>query len=180
MRGYFGIGVEHISKPMNLGSLMRSAHAFGASFIFTVGAHHSLREVTQADTSKSSQHVPYYAWETSRDITLPKGCQLVGIELIENAVELPSFHHPLNATYMLGPERGSLSPEILARCDHIVRIPTSFCLNLQIAGAIVMYDRVRSLGGFAARPTMPGGPEKTIWPHSHGEPKIRRGAARQR
>ncbi|MEX2009990.1 MAG: TrmH family RNA methyltransferase, partial [Dongiaceae bacterium] len=29
MRGYFGIGVEGISKPMNLGNLMRSAHAFG-------------------------------------------------------------------------------------------------------------------------------------------------------
>ena len=31
MRGYFGIGVEGISKPMNLGSLFRTAHAFGAS-----------------------------------------------------------------------------------------------------------------------------------------------------
>ena len=36
MRGYFGIGVEGISKPMNLGNLLRSAHAFGASFFFTV------------------------------------------------------------------------------------------------------------------------------------------------
>ena len=32
MRGYFGIGVEGISKPMNMGSLIRSGHAFGASF----------------------------------------------------------------------------------------------------------------------------------------------------
>ena len=31
-RGYFGIGAEGISKPMNLGALMRTAHAFGASF----------------------------------------------------------------------------------------------------------------------------------------------------
>src|SRR3546814_2552323 len=28
MRGYFGIGVEGISKPMNVGNLFRSAHAF--------------------------------------------------------------------------------------------------------------------------------------------------------
>ncbi|MEE8144119.1 MAG: TrmH family RNA methyltransferase, partial [Kiloniellales bacterium] len=34
MRGYFAIGVEGISKPMNLGNLLRSAHAFGASFFF--------------------------------------------------------------------------------------------------------------------------------------------------
>ena len=59
---------------------------------------------------------------------------------------------------MLGPERGSLSPELLARCDYVVRIPTSFCINLAMAGAIVMYDRVRSLGRFAPRPMGEGGP----------------------
>ncbi len=37
-RGFFGIGVERISKPMNLGSLLRTAHAFGASFVYTVDA----------------------------------------------------------------------------------------------------------------------------------------------
>ena len=37
-RGYFGIGVEGVSKPMNVGALMRTAHAFGASFVFTLGA----------------------------------------------------------------------------------------------------------------------------------------------
>ena len=42
MRGYFGIGVEGISKAMNLGNLMRSAHAFGASFFFTVDARRTL------------------------------------------------------------------------------------------------------------------------------------------
>src|SRR3546814_13686274 len=36
MRGYFAIGAEGISKPMNLGALMRPAHALGASFFFTV------------------------------------------------------------------------------------------------------------------------------------------------
>ena len=59
---------------------------------------------------------------------------------------------------MLGPERGSLSPELLARCDYVVRIPTSFCINLAMAGAIVMYDRVRSLGRFQPRPLGEGGP----------------------
>ena len=29
MRGFFAIGAEGISKPMNLGNLIRSAHAFG-------------------------------------------------------------------------------------------------------------------------------------------------------
>ena len=59
---------------------------------------------------------------------------------------------------MLGPEQGSLSPQLLARCDYVVSIPTSFCVNVAMAGAIVMYDRVRSLARFADRPLTEGGP----------------------
>ena len=36
MRGYFGVGADGISKAMNLGNLLRIAHAFGASFFFTL------------------------------------------------------------------------------------------------------------------------------------------------
>ena len=88
---------------------------------------------------------------------LPKGCAMVGIELLDEAVDLPSFTHPRCAAYILGPERGDLSEECKARCDHIIRIPTRFCINVQIAGAIVMYDRLQTLGRFADRPVMPGG-----------------------
>jgi tRNA G18 (ribose-2'-O)-methylase SpoU len=159
MRGYFGIGAEGISKPMNLGALMRTGHAFGASFLFSVAAAKAIRQVNFADTSKSIEHVPYYPWDTIADMALPKGCQLVGVELTEDAVDLPSFRHPLNAAYVLGRERGDLSPEMLARCAHVVKIPTRFCINVSLAGALVMYDRVLSLGGYPARPTMPGGPK---------------------
>ena len=37
VRGYFGIGVEGVSKSANAGALLRTAHAFGASFCFTIG-----------------------------------------------------------------------------------------------------------------------------------------------
>ena len=36
-------------------------------------------------------------------------------------------------------------------------MPTKFCLNVQIAGAIVMYDRIKSLGTFTKKPDLPGG-----------------------
>ena len=40
-------------------------------------------------------------------------CKLVGVELIDDAIELPSFHHPKQAAYVLGPEMGSLSKEMI-------------------------------------------------------------------
>lgn len=158
MRGYFGIGVEEISKPMNLGALMRTAHAFGASFFFTINAAPKIREAYNADTSRTFDSVPYYAWPSLDDLRLPRGCALVGVELTDDAIDLPRFKHPTAAAYVLGRERGSLSASLQARCAHIVRIPTKFCVNVGIAGAILMYDRALTLGGYPPRPLMPGGP----------------------
>ena len=159
MRGYFAIGAEGISKPMNLGALMRTANAFGASFVFSVDAEHKVRDAYRADTSKSFEHVPYYQWDTIDDMALPRGCQLVGVELTDDAVMLPSFRHPAAAAYVLGREKGDLTPEMLARCDHVVKIPTRFCINVSLAGALVMYDRHLAMGGHAPRPILPGGPK---------------------
>ncbi len=158
MRGYFAIGAEGISKSMNFGNLMRSAHAFGASFLFTIDAHRRIRESPKSDTSNSTSHLPLYHWDSIGDMRLPQDCQIVGVELTDDAIDLPSFGHPLRAAYILGPEHGSLSPELLARCKHVIKIPTSFCINVATAGAIVMYDRFRVHGQFAPRPVRSGGP----------------------
>lgn len=154
-RGYFAIGIESVSKPMNLGNLVRSAHGFGASFAFTIDADRRAFEA-KSDTSKAAGHLPVYHWADASQLQLPVHCRLVGVELLDEAVDLPSFHHPARAAYVLGPEKGSLSEALVARCDYIVKIPTSFCINVAMAGAIVMYDRVRSLGRFAPRPVMEG------------------------
>lgn len=156
-RGYFAIGAERISKSLNLGNLMRSAHGFGASFTFTVGSRY-IGDEAYADTSKGQLHLPHYNWRTLEDMALPDGCRLVGVELIEGAHDLPSFRHPLRAAYVLGPEKGSLSAELVERCDYVVKIPTVFCINVAMAGAIVMYDRTRSLARFPDRPVGEGGP----------------------
>lgn len=154
-RGYFAIGAERSSKALNLGNLMRSAHGFGASFTFTVGATYQAVEAS-ADTSKGQDRLPHYNWTKPDDMILPQGCSLIGVELLEEAVDLPSFRHPLRAAYILGPERGSLSPEIIRRCDAVVKIPTQFCVNVAMAGAIVMYDRIRLMAPFKERPVSQG------------------------
>lgn len=75
-RGYFAMGVEGVSKAVNLGNLLRSAHAFGARFVFTVGADPRALE-TRADTSKAVSHLPLYNWRSAAELRLPRGCWLV-------------------------------------------------------------------------------------------------------
>lgn len=178
MRGYFAVGAERISKPHNVGALVRTAHAFGASFLFAVDPFTDVQAMDATDTSAASGAVPFYTYPDIAGLMLPKGCRLVGIELIDGAIALPSFRHPLQAAYLLGPERGSLSPEALDRCDHVVQIPTRFCVNLSVAGAIVLYDRMVSLGRFAERPVRTGGPTSDLPPHVRGGPISRSGAGR--
>ena len=169
MRGYFGIGIEGVSKPMNAGNLFRTAHGFGAGFVFTIGAKFDPKLV-KSDTSAIGGQVPFYTFDDVEAMTLPHRCELVGIELTEEATELPSFRHPRAAAYVLGMERGSLSPKLMDCCDYIVKIPTQFSLNLATAGAIVMYDRLTTLGRFGGRPIVAGGPIEPILEHAFGEP----------
>lgn len=158
MRGYFGVGIHGVSKPMNVGNLVRTAHAFGADFIFLIDPDVDMRDIGASDTSATAESIPLYTFDAIDQLVLPHGCQLVGIEFLPDAVELPSFRHPSQAAYLLGPELDSLAPEVLARCHRVVRIPTRFCVNLATAGAMVMYDRVLQMGGHAPRPVRPGGP----------------------
>jgi hypothetical protein len=80
----------------------------------------------------------------------------------------------LNAAYVLGPERAGLSGELLGRCDHVVRVPTRFALNLAVAGALVLYDRLLQHGRFADRPVAAGGPLEPLPTTGHGAPRFRK------
>jgi tRNA G18 (ribose-2'-O)-methylase SpoU len=181
MRGYFAVGVDGVSKPMNLGNLMRIAHAFEASFFFTINAQVKLSDA-ESDTSRTERNIPYYPFDSIADFRLPKGCRLVGVEIAEDAIELPRFKHPMRAAYVFGSERMSLSRETLSRCEFVVKIPTRFSINVGMAGAIVIYDRLASLGGYPVRPMRPGGAEVLPPKHNWGAPKVRslREAAKSR
>ncbi len=151
MRGYFGVGIENLSKAHNAGALYRTAHAFGADFVFAFGERLPTRLLQQVDTSKVGRHVPFYCYSGLEEMVLPNGCALVGVELCAHARELPEFEHPSRAVYVFGPERGDLSSDVLDHCHSVIKIPTRFCLNVGIACAVVMYDRGLSLGSWGAR-----------------------------
>jgi len=171
MKGYFAVGVEGVSKPMNLGNLVRIAHAFDASFFFSVAPRLNLAKAN-SDTSNAEGVLPFYSYDHPSDFRLPLGCRLVGVEITDDAVELPRFRHPARAAYVFGAERYSLSPQMLSLCEFVVKIPTRFSINVGMAGAIVLYDRLVSLGGYGGRPVTPGGEGVDIPPpHSWGAPK---------
>lgn len=157
-RGYFALGVEGISKAGNLGNLMRSAHSFGASYFFTINPELNYNELRQTDTSQSSGSIPYFEYDSFDNFMVPQKCEIVAVELVEDSIDLPSFRHPKCAAYVLGPEMGNVSEEMMNVANHVIKIPMKFCVNVGVAGAIVMYDRLISLGRYTPRPAKAGGP----------------------
>lgn len=145
-RGYFGIGIYDAKREVNFGTLMRSAYSFGASFIFTVG-HRFKKQAS--DTCKTWRHLPVVNYKTIDDLIehLPHACPIVAVELCENARQLNNFCHPLSACYLLGAEDVGLPKHILDKCPSRVVVPKAKqCLNVAVAGSIVMYDRVIKQG----------------------------------
>ncbi len=138
-RGYFGIGIYHPKTTENIGTLWRSAHNFGADFIFTIGKRYKRQA---SDTTKAERHIPLYEYNTFEEFkkNLPKGCRIVCIEQSDQSRDLKDSVHPETCAYLLGAEDYGI-PEKYMEGTQRVFIDTPMCINVAVAGSIVMYDR---------------------------------------
>lgn len=142
MRGYFGVAVYRPKTEVNVGTLWRTASAYGAAFLATVGRRY---ERQSSDTAKSDLHTPLHHYADIVDLIshLPHGCPLVGVEFTPEAIPLPMFTHPPQALYLLGAEDHGLPPSVLRRCHAVIQIPSLHerSLNVAVAGSIVIAHR---------------------------------------
>lgn len=139
--GYFGVGIYRPKTETNVGTLWRTAHILGAAFIFTIGRRYKRQS---SDTTAAGNNIPLYHYETFDDFyrAMPKDCQLIGIELDEKSEKICGFKHPKRCTYILGAEDDGIPKGVLDKCHKIVQLPGEMCLNVAVAGSIVIYDRV--------------------------------------
>jgi tRNA G18 (ribose-2'-O)-methylase SpoU len=144
-RGYFGIGIQNVKTEANIGTLWRSAFIFGASFIFTIGDRYKRQS---SDTTKSWKHIPLYNYKTFDDFynSLPYDCRLVGVELDNRSIPIQEYKHHERCVYLLGAEDSGLSNEAINKCHELIILPGNYCLNVSVAGSIVLYDRIVKLG----------------------------------
>lgn len=138
-RGYFGIGVYHPKTEANIGTLWRSAYNFGANFIFTIGKRYKKQA---SDTLKTIYHIPLFEYESMEDFKkhLPFNCQMIFVEQTPGAKNIKDFVHLERAVYVLGAEDNGI-PEKLMEGHQKIFIDTPMCLNVAVAGSIVMFDQ---------------------------------------
>ena len=139
-RGYCGIGIENTKTKANIGTLWRSAYSLGASFIFVIGNRYKAQA---SDTVKAMRHIPMYHYNNFEDFysNMPKDCKLIGVDNVSKARMLEGYEHPERAIYLLGAEDHGLSKRALEKCHSLIQFESKYCLNVSVAGSIIMYDR---------------------------------------
>jgi RNA methyltransferase, TrmH family len=131
-----GLALWHVRDPGNLGTLVRSADAFGPAFLaLSAGCADPTGPKALRASAGAVFRVPLAGFdEAPRPLValVPRdGAALDGLELGERA------------TFVLGAERGGLPEDVLARCDATASIPQAAraeSLNVAVAGAIALYE----------------------------------------
>ena len=140
-RGFSSIALVSPKTGENVGGALRAAFAYGAAQI-VIGDARQTALKHGANTPKAHRHIPTILTE---DVLLhvPVGAKIVVIELTDEAVSICAFDHPDRAFYVFGPEDGSVPQGIIARADHVVKVPTRGCMNLASTVCVVLYDRAK-------------------------------------
>jgi tRNA (guanosine-2'-O-)-methyltransferase len=161
--------LDSVGQPFNVGSIVRTAAAFGAERIWLCGAtaqpgHPSARK-TALGTDRLIQFEvvanPADGAKAARDA----GFRVVAVELASGA--LPLHQAPLggDVCLALGNEDRGCSPALLAAADLIAYIPQSGkigSLNVAAAAAIAIAEaRRREWAAIPADPAAAGGPHAT-------------------
>lgn len=145
----FAVAVINMSKEMNIGSLLRTAHAAAAERLILVGET-SFNTYAAATTDRWTDidHLP-----TPADLVAhaaETGRPLVAIERDPRAVSLFEAVYPPRPIFVLGAEKFGVPPEVLDASALIVEIPQWGLvpsLNVAAAGSVVIYDYLAKLCG---------------------------------
>jgi RNA methyltransferase, TrmH family len=133
-----GLALWHVADPGNVGTLIRTADAFGAFVALSDGC---------ADPT-SSKALRASAGAIFR-VPLPGFDDVPGSRLAlvaQGGKPLNEVDFPQRVTFVLGAEREGVPTEILERCSAVASIPMRGdveSLNVAVAGAIALYEHSR-------------------------------------
>jgi RNA methyltransferase, TrmH family len=135
------LALWHVADPGNVGTLIRTADAFGASVALSEGCADPTGPKALRGSAGAIFRVPLGRFDEIRGgrrvaLAAHGGDPLDGVELGEETV------------LVLGAERDGLPGEVAASCDAVVSIPLATgaeSLNVAAAAAIALYEWRRRL-----------------------------------
>ncbi|KAF3457274.1 hypothetical protein FNV43_RR01931 [Rhamnella rubrinervis] len=140
VEGY--VVVHNIAKRHNVGTMARSASAFGVSELILVGR----RDFNAFGSHGSTSHIRFRHFHSLQDARLflkEKDCDICGVEITDGAVAVNQHPFKRSTAFLLGNEGTGLSAKECEICDFFVYIPQYGCgtasLNVTVAASIVLH-----------------------------------------
>jgi len=134
-----GLALWYVADPGNVGTLLRTADAFGAFVALSEGCADRTGPKAARASMGALFRVPVSSFDDApgRRVALVAGA----------GTPLPELELAPGTTFVLGAEREGLPDEVVAACDEVAHIPiASESLNVAAAGAIALYDWSRRAG----------------------------------
>jgi TrmH family RNA methyltransferase len=134
-----------VHDPGNVGTVLRSAEAFGAS---CVGIGPGTADPFSPKAVRASMGAVFGVPVTrTEDVTALPGETVAlvagaGVELWQISTAMPSIRaNPADVTILVGAERDGLPEAIVAQADHVAHIPIrSQSLNAAMAATVALYE----------------------------------------
>lgn len=135
------IAIENTERDFNMGTIVRSANAFGVRHVHVIGRKQwNKRGAMMTD---KYLHVHYYPDVTTFAEAMTRRHRvIVAVDNIEGSVSLGSYSLPQNAVLVFGQEGPGISDELASSAEVIVAIEqfgSTRSINVGVAAGIVMY-----------------------------------------
>ena len=145
--GRLALILDGVMTPVNVGSIVRLAAAYGASPLWLAGAtadvgHPGARK-TAMGTDRFVDIIEGVTAVEAAAAAKDDGFQVIGVELAEGATPLHDLVVRPDACIVLGHEDHGLSPAVLAACDAVAYLPLVgrvASLNVATAAGIALYE----------------------------------------
>ena len=130
------LALWRVSDPGNVGTLLRSADAFGAGVMLSDDCADPFGPKALRAAMGSTFRVPLVPFELRNAVAL----------IADGGEPLNDLHR--YSTFVLGSEREGLPQEVLEQCEARMTIPVQGVesLNVAMAGTIALYERSRTAG----------------------------------
>ncbi|XP_051152888.1 uncharacterized protein LOC127266617 [Andrographis paniculata] len=134
--------VHNIAKRHNVGTLARSATAFGVAELILVGR----RDFNAFGSHGSTSHLRFrhfHSLSLARSFLKERDCDICGVEITDDAVAVNKHPFTKSTAFLLGNEGTGLSAKECEICDFFVYIPQygggTASLNVTVAASIVLH-----------------------------------------
>ncbi|TFC04021.1 RNA methyltransferase [Cryobacterium adonitolivorans] len=140
-RNPFHVAIENWQHDMNIGSIVRSANAFGADTVHIIGRKRwNKRGAMVTDRYQHVLHHPDVAAFVEWAHT--DGLPIIAIDNLPGSVIMETFSFPERCVLLFGQEGPGLSPEAVAAGDALVEISqfgSTRSMNASAAAAVTMH-----------------------------------------